>query len=108
MKPGIPWSVKGIEPDAREAAKNAARRSGMTLGEWLNAAIVEQAEPEPASQHQTPPAAIPKQTRSKISTHPIERAATRLEDIADKERCFMADIRRPNVRPYHHERAGYL
>jgi localization factor PodJL len=84
MKPGIPWSVKGIEPDAREAAKNAARRSGMTLGEWLNAAIVEQAEPEALSQHQTPPAAVPKQTRSKISTHPIERAATRLEDIAEQ------------------------
>ena len=41
MKPGIPWSVKGIEPDLREAAKSAAKRSGMTLGEWLNAAIVE-------------------------------------------------------------------
>jgi localization factor PodJL len=84
MKPGIPWSVKGIEPDTREAAKNAARRSGMTLGEWLNAAIVEQADPEAVSQHQSPPAAIPKQTRSKISTHPIERAATRLEDIAEQ------------------------
>ncbi|MEO6610244.1 MAG: peptidoglycan-binding protein [Aestuariivirga sp.] len=84
MKPGIPWSVKGIEPDAREAAKSAARRSGMTLGEWLNAAIVEQADPEAVSQHQSPPAAAPKQSRSKISTHPIERAATRLEDIAEQ------------------------
>ena len=42
MKPGIPWSVKGIGPEAREAAKDAARRSGMTLGEWLNAIILEQ------------------------------------------------------------------
>ena len=42
MKPGVPWSVKGIEPEAREAAKEAARRSGMTLGEWLNAIILEQ------------------------------------------------------------------
>ena len=24
MKPGVPWSVKGIEPDARAAAKVAA------------------------------------------------------------------------------------
>jgi localization factor PodJL len=45
MKPGIPWSVKGIEPEVREAAKDAARRSGLTLGEWLNSAILEQAEP---------------------------------------------------------------
>ena len=27
MKPGIPWSVKGIEPEAREAAKIAARNA---------------------------------------------------------------------------------
>jgi localization factor PodJL len=47
MKSGIPWSVKGIEPDVREAAKDAARRSGLTLGEWLNAAIIERAEAAP-------------------------------------------------------------
>ena len=47
MKSGIPWSVKGIEPDVREAAKDAARRSGLTLGEWLNAAIIERAETKP-------------------------------------------------------------
>ncbi len=44
MKPGIPWSVKGIEPEAREAAKHAARRAGMTLGEWLNTVILDQSE----------------------------------------------------------------
>ncbi len=36
-----PWSVKGIEPRAREIAKDLARRSGMTLGEWLNTIIME-------------------------------------------------------------------
>jgi localization factor PodJL len=44
MKTGTPWSVKGIEPEVREAAKDAARRSGLTLGEWLNSTILEQAE----------------------------------------------------------------
>jgi localization factor PodJL len=34
-----PLSVKGIEPEAREAAKLAARRAGMTLGAWLNRVI---------------------------------------------------------------------
>jgi localization factor PodJL len=33
--------VKGIEPKAREIAKDLARRSGMTLGEWLNTMIME-------------------------------------------------------------------
>lgn len=36
-----PWSVKGIQPKAREIAKDLARRSGMTLGEWLNTIIME-------------------------------------------------------------------
>lgn len=27
-----PWSIKGIDPEAREAAKMAARKAGMTLG----------------------------------------------------------------------------
>ena len=41
MTAGQPWSVKGIDPKAREAAKDLARRSGMTLGEWLNQVILE-------------------------------------------------------------------
>ncbi len=36
MSAGAPWSVKGIDPRTREIAKDLARRSGMTLGEWLN------------------------------------------------------------------------
>jgi localization factor PodJL len=44
MKPGIPWSVKGIEQQARQAAKQAARQSGMTIGEWLNTVILDSAE----------------------------------------------------------------
>jgi len=41
-----PWSVKGIEPRAREIAKDLARRSGMTLGEWLNTMIMEDGDDE--------------------------------------------------------------
>ena len=43
MKFGVPWNVKGIWPEARETAKEAARRSGMSLGEWLNSVILHQA-----------------------------------------------------------------
>lgn len=42
MRQSVPWSVKGVGPDARETAKELARRSGMTLGQWLNAMIAEQ------------------------------------------------------------------
>ena len=41
MSAAAPWSVKGIDPKAREIAKDLARRSGMTLGEWLNSMIME-------------------------------------------------------------------
>lgn len=43
MNKAVPWSIKGVDFDARSAAKEAARRAGMTLGEWLNSVIAEQA-----------------------------------------------------------------
>ncbi len=39
MSTETPWSVRGVEPETREAAKKAARRSGLTLGHWLNRTI---------------------------------------------------------------------
>jgi localization factor PodJL len=49
MRPVVPWSVKGIEPEAREAAKQAARRAGMTLGAWLNHVIMDNGTDDAAS-----------------------------------------------------------
>lgn len=56
-----PWSVKGVDPETREAAKIAARRAGMTVGQWLNQTIRAAASqqlrnggrvaPEPPSPH---------------------------------------------------------
>jgi localization factor PodJL len=46
MKSNAPWSVKGIERDARETAKAAAQREGMTLGEWLNQIIYTAGDPD--------------------------------------------------------------
>ena len=49
MANSLPWSVKGVDPRTRDAAKAAARRAGMTLGEWLDHKIrVEGAADEPA------------------------------------------------------------
>ncbi len=36
------WSVKGIDPKVREAAREAAARQGMSLGEYLNLALTGQ------------------------------------------------------------------
>ncbi len=46
MKLGGPWSVKGIRPEARESAREAARRSGLSLGDWLNSVIINSAAHE--------------------------------------------------------------
>jgi len=48
MPSGAPWSVKGIDPRARATAKTAARREGMTLGEWLNRVILDDDEMAPS------------------------------------------------------------
>ncbi|MFN0023292.1 MAG: hypothetical protein ACKVS5_05265, partial [Parvularculaceae bacterium] len=48
MKPNVPWSVKGIDKDARETAKAAAQREGLTVGEWLNQTIYTAGDPDAA------------------------------------------------------------
>ncbi|MCX7308260.1 MAG: hypothetical protein NTZ72_10085 [Afipia sp.] len=39
MTSRVSWSVDGIEPSVRERAETAARRAGMSLGDWLNSTI---------------------------------------------------------------------
>lgn len=39
-----PWSVKGIDNRAREAAREAAREEGLTLGAYLNRLILEEGD----------------------------------------------------------------
>ena len=39
MIEGMPWSVKGVEPEIRDDALHAAHSSGLTLGQWLNGVI---------------------------------------------------------------------
>lgn len=40
------WSVKGIDPKAREMAEGQARQSGISIGEWLNRAILDEVAPD--------------------------------------------------------------
>ncbi len=41
---GMPWHVKGVHPNARDSAREAARRAGMSVGEWLNSVILDSSE----------------------------------------------------------------
>jgi localization factor PodJL len=43
MKFGVPRNLKGIRPEARETAKEAARRSDVWLGDRFNSVILQQA-----------------------------------------------------------------
>jgi localization factor PodJL len=83
MKPGIPWSVKGIEQQARAAAKQAARQSGMTIGEWLNSVIMESADgnDDLERRYRRPPYR-PRQAHGPSSDG--EEVTLRLEEIADQ------------------------
>ncbi|HEX4534617.1 MAG TPA: hypothetical protein VH000_10330, partial [Rhizomicrobium sp.] len=40
MRPELPWNVAGIPPEAREAARAAARREGLSVGEWMTRRIL--------------------------------------------------------------------
>ena len=78
MSAAAPWSVKGIDPKAREVAKDLARRSGMTLGEWLNTMIMDDGEDDEG--------AAPV-SRRPASAEPAERRprARRMDDLYDRE-----------------------
>src|SRR5215211_2426200 len=44
MKSAVAWNVKGVGADARETAREAARRAGLSVGEWLDSVIMESAD----------------------------------------------------------------
>jgi localization factor PodJL len=77
MSAGAPWSVKGIDPKAREVAKDLARRSGMTLGEWLNRIILEDDAPEGLAGEPLPAPRI-------VAGGDVDRVAQALERLADR------------------------
>lgn len=54
-KPPTPWSVKGVDPEAREAAKIAARRAGVNVGAWLTQVIRQAAAEQLTSGSAQPP-----------------------------------------------------
>jgi localization factor PodJL len=69
MKSNVPWSIKGIDPDARVVAKKAAKEAGMTLGEWLNHQIrvagnEEQPDQQAANDKKEPEAELPENVQA--------------------------------------------
>jgi localization factor PodJL len=69
MKSGVPWQVKGVRPQVRETAQEAARRSGMSVGEWLDTVIIDSAEADGVE----PPAEALDDERYRDNTEPRRR-----------------------------------
>jgi localization factor PodJL len=46
MTSSVPWQVDGVRQQARETAREAARRSGMSVGAWLDSVISDCAKSE--------------------------------------------------------------
>lgn len=62
------WQVKGVTYETREAVKIAARKSGMTIGEWVNETLHKSAT----------------ETITGQSTLPAHRMEEQLASISDK------------------------
>lgn len=82
MSAGAPWSVKGIDPKAREVAKDLARRSGMTLGEWLNRVILEDDIPDEVTDE------------TQLSERPLRIEAPRLRAVPPAAPLATPDLAR--------------
>jgi len=72
-----PWSVKGIDARAREAARERARQEGMTLGEYLNSLILKGGEV--GAQDIIAPIASPKQRAPQAGASSLNKLVSRIE-----------------------------
>src|SRR5260221_2222453 len=93
MKSDIPWNLRRVDEEAREAVIEAARRSGMSVGQWLNHVLaddgIEHGEPE-----DTPgiPAADQTQEAAELA-ETIERLTRRLGSLDDKARASIPGLK---------------
>lgn len=76
-----PWTVRGIPPEERNAAGEAAKRVGMTLGEWLRRAIRTEIQQE-AQAARAPVLVRQTVSDSQAALSDVERIAASLRDLA--------------------------
>ena len=84
MNKALPWNISGVGFDAREAARESARRQGKSLGEWLHGVIADHA------------AEIGVDERDVVSRERIQAVTDRLErmgEAANRDRQPRGDDR---------------
>jgi localization factor PodJL len=94
MRP-VPWHVKGVHPDVREVARDAARRSGVSVGAWLNSLIVNAAETgESPEGDDVPAAAAPPAPASGAARGPSGEALTSIGRQIDELKWRLESLSR--------------
>jgi localization factor PodJL len=86
MANALPWNVRGIDPDIKEQAVEAAQRSGLSVGQWLNQVLAGNLDME----DDEPEAHSPPRRRSR-HTGRLDELAERLDRLgtareADRDR----------------------
>ena len=102
MNKAVPWNVNGVGFDAREAAREAARRQGKSLGEWLHGVIADH-----ASQLGVEEAEVLGQDRVDAVTSRLERMSARASSFERRPRDDRAEDRprsRAAARAYDEDR----
>ncbi len=103
MTKAAPWSIKGVDFDVREAAKEAARRDGVSLGEWMNRAIADRA------------AEIGASAQEFDADERLEAVAAQLSRLSRESRADETPRRRrgevgrrADVRPFEHDDSDWM
>jgi localization factor PodJL len=90
MKHRVPWNLKGVQRDARDTARDAARRAGIPVSQWLDQAIFDQANLDQANLNQAGPAqaGLPHDRPARPSYAPPRQPDWSNDPASDLERAI--------------------
>ena len=96
MNTTVPWSIRDVSDDTREAAQEAARRSGQSLGDWLDGVIAEQAakRKDPRNDHRAEMEAIAAQ----LARFATETQPETTRDLSRPSERFLGDSVRSSAK----------
>ena len=108
MSSGAPKSARYLDPTSRQAAEDLARRSGMTLNEWVSRLMAEGPEDATSQDYFTQGSPnfmeAPRTTRYETYSHPadevgrvadaIERLSDRIESAESRQALAIAGVER--------------
>ena len=83
MKSGMPWSLRGVDEETREAIYKAAQRAGLTVSEWLNSTAGGGEFGGTADTDNDHPSAI---------AAALDRLTTRLRSMDDRSRATVPNL----------------